>query len=132
MSVGLAFRQFQQSACIIAASFASVVGAAALDVSTQQKLAQMAVPFVLNAGQWDARAAFAAQTFAGTLLVTQSGELVYTLPGKISANAATGTRASAKQHPLQPTPQRGRGWVLSETLVDANGEPRRAALSVRR
>jgi len=78
------------------------------------------------------RAAFAAQPFAGTLFVTQSGELVYTLPGKISANAAAGTRALAKQHPLQSTPKRHRGWVLSETLVDANGEPRGAALSVRR
>lgn len=126
MSVAIALRQFQQSACVIAASFASVVSAAALDITSQQKLAQMAVPFVPNAGQWDARAAFAAKTFAGTLFVTQSGALVYTLPGKLRADATTGTRALAKQHPLQPTAPRSRGWVLSETLVDASGEPRAA------
>ena len=50
--------------------------------TAQQKLAAMSVPFVPNAGQWDARAAFAAQTFAGTLFVTQQGELVYSLPGR--------------------------------------------------
>ncbi len=52
------------------------------DPATLQRLSRATVPFVANAGQWDARAAFAAQTFAGTVFVTKQGELVYSLPGK--------------------------------------------------
>jgi hypothetical protein len=47
------------------------------------------VPFVQNAGQWDKRAAFAAQTFAGTMFVITDGRLVHRLPGKsLQAGAA--------------------------------------------
>ena len=46
---------------------------AAIDPAVQQRLAALAVPFVPNAGQWGERAAFAAQTFAGKLYVTQQG-----------------------------------------------------------
>jgi hypothetical protein len=138
--------------------------------TAQQKLAAMRVSFVPNAGQWDARAAFAAQTFAGTLFVTTEGQMVYSLPAKridapagVGAVHGTGANASdpspfkgdgdthiafgsgkgmgfggsanllAKEphpHPRPPLEgegaKRGRtpGWVLTETLVDANGQPR--------
>jgi len=55
-----------------------------------------------NAGQWDARAAFAAPTFAGTLFVTTDGQLVYSLPP--ARKTATG------------------GWALSESFVSATGK----------
>ncbi|TAF99756.1 MAG: hypothetical protein EAZ43_15110 [Betaproteobacteria bacterium] len=113
----------------------------------QQKLATMSVPFVPNAGQWDSRAAFAAQTFAGTLFVTKQGELVYSLPGKpidVGADSAALDNRATPSRRLQPTvgadsaalparepsdaksspTSRGPGWVLSETLVDAKGQPR--------
>jgi hypothetical protein len=103
--------------------------------TAQQKLSAMSVPFVPNGGQWDSRAAFATQTFAGTLFVTTEGQLVYSLPGKRVADGATdlapspaarervGVRAADKQthRQTQHTP----GWVLTETLVDANGQPRK-------
>lgn len=43
-------------------------------------LLRTGVAFVPNAGRHDARVAFSAATFAGTLFVTREGELVYTLP----------------------------------------------------
>ncbi len=85
--------------------------------AAQQKLAARSVPFVPNAGQWDSRAAFAAQTFAGTVFVTKQGELVYSLPGKAADAASPPTSASRSR-------ERSPGWALSETLVDANGQPR--------
>lgn len=77
-----------------AAGLLSAAQAVAPDPATLKKIAALSVPFVPNAGQWDARAAFAAQTFAGTLFVTKQGELVYSLPGKpevppIDADEAT-------------------------------------------
>ena len=107
------------------------------DPATLNRIAKLSVPFVPNAGQWDSRAAFAAQTFAGTLFVTKEGQLVYSLPGKpIAANADSeesdsppspvarervGVRAVDKQkRPQHRTP----GWVLTETLIDAKGQPR--------
>jgi hypothetical protein len=107
--------------------------------ATLKRIASLSVPFVPNAGQWDARAAFAAHTFAGTLFVTTAGELVYSLPGKPIADDANPTGASlpqykrfgveaARTHKAQPR-QRTRGWALSETLVDGNGQPRSMANS---
>ncbi|TAF99752.1 MAG: hypothetical protein EAZ43_15090, partial [Betaproteobacteria bacterium] len=76
-------------AVLVASHCVSATTAPPTLATVQQKLAAMSVPFVPNAGQWDARAAFAAQTFAGTLFVTQQGELVYSLPGKkINADSA--------------------------------------------
>ena len=44
-------------------------------------LAGVRMPFVANAGQVDARVAYYAPTFAGTVFVTRQGEVVYALPG---------------------------------------------------
>jgi hypothetical protein len=135
------------------ATFAFAVVAAwpvfanAPDRATLDKIAKLSVPFVPNAGQWDVRAAFAAKTFAGTLFVTKQGELVYSLPGKpveVGANStalggvvgagstalgsayeATSSRRLQEHRPIERTS----GWVLSETLVDRNGQPRRMAES---
>ena len=63
----------------------------------------MSVPFVPNAGQWDARAAFSAKMLNGTLFVTVDGKLVYSLP-------ATKDQA----------------WSLGESFVSANGTPQEA------
>ncbi len=102
---------------------------AATLATAQQKLTTKRVPFVPNAGQWDARAAFAAQTFAGTMFVTKQGELVYSLPGKpiaVGADVAV-LRSQHEATPgrrLQKPGERSPGWALSETLVDAKGQPR--------
>jgi len=101
------------------------------DLATINKVAALSVPFVPNAGQWNERAAFAAQTFAGTLLVTRDGQLIYSLPGKPVAKGVTangvGGRAIAPS--LGGAEPRTAGWVLSETLVDARGESRSMAQS---
>ena len=106
------------------------------DAATLNKITALSVPFVPNAGQWDARAAFAAHPFVGTLFVTKQGELVYSLPGQpvaIDATVASAdpeasaasprAHAPGRAHPDQPK-QRSPGWVLRETLVDSTGRPR--------
>jgi hypothetical protein len=101
--------------------------------AVQQKLSAMSIPFVPNGGQWDSRAAFAAQTFAGTVFVTKQGELVYSLPGKrIDSPASVGGVQATNARASDPSPFKGEGakqarspsWALTETLVDASGQPR--------
>jgi hypothetical protein len=110
------------------------VHASSPDRATLDKIANLSVPFVPNGGQWDGRAAFAAQTFAGTLFVTKDGELVYSLPGK-QLDVGAGLSTPQSQHEATPSrclhkpSERGSGWVLSETLVDAKGKPRSMAQS---
>ena len=99
----------------------------------QQGLAALPVPFVSNAGQWDARTAFAAHTFAGTLLVTTAGQLVYNLPGREIDDPVAATPAADDANARRADPvdralrsraaarPRGRGGVLTETLVDGAG-----------
>jgi hypothetical protein len=71
------------------------------------------IPFVENRGQLDAKVAFSADTFAGSVFVTRAGELVYSFPGKVEQPKS--------EHPMSASnlEQRGSGWVLSETLVGA-------------
>jgi len=97
------------------------------DAASLQKLNRATVPFVVNAGQWDARVAFAAQTFAGTLFVTQKGELVYSLPGKPIVDKL-GERADAQPSTrgrgiAKAPEQRTSGWSLSELFVGRNNQP---------
>lgn len=99
------------AAAFLAPGCASLASGAESDRQQVDFLARLSVPFVPNAGQWDKRAAFAARTFAGTLFITRDGQLVYSLP------AASAAATSALTSP-------DRGWVLTETLVDARGRPR--------
>ncbi|MBL8309962.1 MAG: hypothetical protein JNL19_06040 [Burkholderiales bacterium] len=70
------------------ATWVSLADAANLQPQTRalpDSLSKIGIPFVANAGQWDAHAAFGARTFAGTLLVTHDGGLHYGSPaGSIS------------------------------------------------
>mgnify|MGYP000476923813 CR=1 FL=1 len=114
----------------LAAGVVSVAQANAPDPATLKKISALAVPFVPNAGQWDSRAAFAAQTFAGTLFVTTQGELVYSLPGKPidgGADLAALGKPATPSHRLHKPTERTPGWTLTETLVDASGKPRSMA-----
>jgi hypothetical protein len=98
--------------------------ASATDSAMREKIARLSVPFVANAGQWDSRVAFAAQTFVGTLFVTRDGQLVYSLPGKPRAGqvrAPAGAPAADGGPSFEARPT---GWVLTETLVDADDNPR--------
>ncbi len=77
----------------------------------------MTIPFVPNAGHLDARVAYAARTFAGTVFVTREGELVYALPGPAqSAGERSARRAGG-------TARRGPGWTLVERFVGGTPRP---------
>jgi hypothetical protein len=97
-------------ASLVLCLLASAVGASAPDRLKLEKISKLSVPFTRNAGQWDARVEFSAQTFAGTLFVTKQGEIVYSLPGLPKSTAGTSRGYSG-------------GWILSEIMVDAAGDP---------
>ena len=61
----------------------------AVPAEARQKLAKVQIPFIANQGQSDKEMKFYARTFAGTVFVTETGKLVYSLPkveGKKRAN----------------------------------------------
>ena len=91
--------RFTFVSCALLALGAGVAQANAPDAATLTKIASLSVPFVPNAGQWDARAAFAARTFAGTVFVTTEGQIVYSLPGKPIATDADGKDGSSAPSP---------------------------------
>lgn len=81
--------------------------------AVKQRINVASAPFVPNAGQWDARAAFAAKTFAGTLFVTTDGKLVYSLPA--APSSAGGSVLESQTH---------RAVSLTESFVAPDGETR--------
>ncbi|MBL8310692.1 MAG: hypothetical protein JNL19_09750 [Burkholderiales bacterium] len=95
-------------------------GAARLVPATApQSLAATSLPWVANAGQWDARAAFRAQSFAGAVWVTQDGALVHQFNGmkrteSSKPTTARGDGSPARGERLEP---RNPGWVLTERFV---------------
>lgn len=90
---------------------AALAQATAVETLTRERVANLRVPFVANAGQTHPRVAFYAPTFEGTVFVTRRGELVYSLPS---------SRSGASLHRRLTTS--GPGWTLTETLV--GGRPR--------
>src|SRR5262249_47505419 len=76
-----------------------------------ERLGDLAVPFVENAGQSDPRVAYYAPTFAGTVFVTGEGELVYALPPPGHREQAAGLEEPAS------------GWTLTESFVDGHPTP---------
>ncbi len=49
-------------------------------VEIVQKVKKLQIPFIANSGQVDEQVRFYANTFGGTVFVTQAGEIVYALP----------------------------------------------------
>src|SRR5262245_21299594 len=72
-----------------------------LSPDLQSRMAGAHVPFVGNEGQVDARVAYYAPTFAGTLFVTRRGEIVHAL-----ASVRTETKRG------RPRPTSGPRWSL--------------------
>ena len=83
----------------------------------QANLAGVRMPFVANEGQTDARVAYYAPTFAGTVFVTRRGEVVYALRGP--SPRPDGGRAGRVSKPTE-------GWSLTETLP-GGGRPQPTA-----
>ena len=91
---------------------APTLHSAPTDAAVRTQLAGLRVPFIANEGQVDGQVAYYAPTFAGTLFVTQQGELVYAL---------SGPQTDAKRdrgHPSS-TP----GWSLTEALRGGRARP---------
>jgi hypothetical protein len=82
------------------------------DAPARARLAGVRVPFIVNQGRTDARVAFHAPTFAGTLFVTKKGDLVYALPA-----AAVGARRDTRGRSTTP------GWTLTERLQGGRVRP---------
>ena len=76
------------------------------------------MPFQANVGQYDARVAYVAQTFAGALFVTRDGQLVHSFPGRPVAETDRGMGRKPFAQQREP------GWTLTETLVNARPRPR--------
>jgi Big-like domain-containing protein/beta-propeller repeat-containing protein len=92
-------------ACFFAVSASAVTPGptpvASAEQLTSTDLASLAIPFLPNQGQMDARVAYYAPLFTGTVFVTRDGEIVYSLPTK-------SYRHSEK------------GWVLTERLATSS------------
>lgn len=114
--------------CLFLTGTASARPAAPDPAGVRAAIVRLGVPFVPNAGQWDGKAAFAAQTFAGTVFVTTDGQLIYSLPGKPVASADT-QRSRPPSQGGRETRERARtpGWALTETFVAPDGAALRAA-----
>ena len=78
----------------------------------QTQLAGVRLPFIANQGQVDARVAYYAPTFAGTLLRYPAGEPVYALSGP--QTDAPRDRGRPSVNP---------GWSLTETLRGGRARP---------
>ena len=78
----------------------------------QAQLAGVRLPFIANEGQVDARVAYYAPAFAGTLFVTQQGEIVYALSRPGTDVKRDRGRSSSKPR-----------WSLTETLHGGRARP---------
>src|SRR5215831_6542813 len=85
------------------------------DERLKGSLGTVQIPFVANQGQVDSRVACYASTFAGTVYVTRTGKIVYSLAGKPTSVRTQGGRDAKEARP---------GWTLTETFVRGKSRPR--------
>jgi hypothetical protein len=99
-----------------ASAFAAVSTTAPPSVEqVRGALGKAPLPWVPNAGQWDAKAAFRAQSFAGSVWMTHDGKLVHQFNGpKVDANDGSTPRHGKTRG---ETDEREPGWVLTERFV---------------
>lgn len=71
-------------------------------------LSKLTMPFISNQGQMDSRVAFYAPTFAGTVYVTKTGQIVYSVPARTSTRRTLRAVSGSSVHS---------GWVLTESLI---------------
>ena len=117
VSRGLLALLFSHITCV---TFAQATAPPSLD-QVRSSLGKSTLPWVPNSGQWDANAAFRAQSFAGSVWMTHDGKLVHQFNGP-KADAATGNdvaddslaRLDKSRH---QAPKHKPGWVLTERFV---------------
>ncbi|MCP4709723.1 MAG: hypothetical protein GY869_13960, partial [Planctomycetes bacterium] len=90
--------------------FSTIITSANPQVDTKQIAAVSALhmPFIANVGQTDNQVAFYARTFGGTVFVTATGEIMYSLP-------KTEVQVSSEAH----LPGEAVGLALKEELVNS-------------
>jgi len=81
------------------------------EVST--RIQKLSIPFILNQGQVDKRVKFYANTFGGTVFVTEKGEMIYSLQKAERDRKALKQKGKA----LKPDSKAVKGWALKEELV---------------
>lgn len=85
--------------------------------SAETRLGKLGLSWVPNAGQWDSRAAFRAQSFAGSVWMTTEGVLLHQFNGP-RATGCTSAAATEESSPARaPACPRAPGWVLAERFV---------------
>ncbi|MFN3629497.1 MAG: SBBP repeat-containing protein, partial [Casimicrobiaceae bacterium] len=90
----------------------------------QERLGALALPWVENAGQWDPRAAWRAQSFAGSVWLTREGMLVHEFAGPRAADCGHERGEGRLRAPREAARAcaRAGGWVLTEQFVGGRVE----------
>ncbi|MGH7335382.1 MAG: SBBP repeat-containing protein, partial [Candidatus Rokuibacteriota bacterium] len=87
--------------------------------AVKPKLGAMVLPFIANQGQSDERVKFYATTFAGTVFVTGTGELVYALPRDVGPRPRHAAAHRRDQRSLDFPSQSMGGVTITEALTGA-------------
>ena len=80
----------------------------------QSRLSSLALPWVPNRGQWDERALYRAQSFAGSVWLTRDGALVYQFAGPLASGCESAGRRLRQEAAAAERCERRPGWVLVE------------------
>lgn len=111
---------------LAAAAWAAPAPMATQD-QVQQKMIGLPIPFEANQGQFAPDVAFAARTFAGTVLVTREGQIVRALAGTAEhrqhaqqSNEVRATGSASVDRSNKAPISRGQGWALVESLQGAH------------
>ncbi|HEX9020476.1 MAG TPA: SBBP repeat-containing protein, partial [Nitrospirota bacterium] len=83
---------------------------------TLAKLQHLSIPFVANQGQTNKEVKFYAHTFGGTVFVTKTGEIVYSLPEVEGDRVVNG--AAIREKPANAKPQFVTGEERSTAIVN--------------
>ena len=83
----------------------------------QAKLRGLTIPFVANQGQTDKQVQFYAQTFGGTVFVTKTGTIVYSLPKVVDERPTAG--AVIRERSLHAKTQYVTGEERSPAVVNS-------------
>ena len=107
----------------LAVTFSFFVGVAAAQATVAPNVGQVhdalgktSLSWVANAGQWDAKAAYRAQSFAGSVWVTTDGQIVHQFNGPQLDSARAKSASERVLRDREPA-ARAPGWVLSERFV---------------
>ena len=82
------------------------IASAPSNLETLSKVQKLSIPFIPNQGQTDKRVKFYANTFGGSVFVTEKGEIIYSLP-----------KIERERKSLRREGKVSEGWVLKEELV---------------